>query len=355
MKEKHLYIFAGVFMFLLIVYFITKPRHASVNLDELVQTIVIGVAKDDIKNIEVYKEIGKEQPIRMLFAQNEDQWYIPTKYNCKAQKSRIDRLLNDVLEMTGKVRSSDPKHFDTYKISDEQGVHLLLKDETNKPLANVVIGKRGEDYNSGFVRFGGKEKVYAVDKNMLSSLNIHGEIDTLSKFNDDNFVDLEAVKQDKEKLEMIGVVANGKELVVKKIEKEVEVMNDDSTKMTKKENEWILVKGNKEIELDQKEVNNFLRDMTSIRTQEVIDRIGNTLGDLNKNAKYGFNRPSHYMVFKEPEKPQKNVLMGKEYEKDKGYYMNVQYDGLVYKLNKSNYDRIFKWIEDLPKKVKKES
>jgi len=359
MKEKQLYIFAGVFVFLLIVYFITKPRHAGVNLDELVQNVVIGVSKEDVKNIEVYKETDSE-PIRMIFTQNEDKWYIPTKYNCKAQKSRIDRLINDVLEMTGKVRSSDPKHFETYKIADRQGIHLLLKDEANKPLANLVIGKRGEDYSSGFVRFVGKDKVYAVDKNLLSSLNIYGEIDTLTQLKEDNFVDLQSVEQDQEKLELVGLVANGKELVVKQIEKEIEVMNNDSTMMTKTEKEWVLVKRDKEIQLDKKEVDNFLRDVTKIRGQEVVDRIGGTggamsLGDLNKPARYGVNRPTHYIVFQQPEKEREVVLFGKEYEKDKGYYMHVQYDGLVYKLVKSTYDKIFKWIDDLPKKVKKES
>ena len=209
--------------------------------------------------------------------------------------------------MTGNVRSTDPKHFENYKISDAQGIHLLFKDEANKPLANLVIGKKGEEPNSGFVRFGGKEKVYSVDKNLLSSLNIYGEIDTLTKFNDKNFVDLQAVDQDKEKLEIIGLVASGKELVIKKIEREVEVMNDDSTMTTKTEKEWVLLKGEKEIELEQKEVDNFIRDVTKIRGQEVVDRIGGSggamsLGDLNKPARYGVNRPSHYIVFQQPEK-----------------------------------------------------
>lgn len=362
MKEKHLYIFAGVFVCLLIIFFIInfamKQKYQGVNVDELVQNVVFGVSKDDIKNIEIYKETGTDQPIKMVFTQRDDKWYIATKFNCKAQKSRIDGLLNNVLEMTGTVRSSDPKHFESYNISDAQGIHLLLKDEANKPLANLVIGKKGEDYNSGFVRFGGKEKVYAVDKNLLSSLNIYGEIDTLSQFSDNNFIDLQSVDKDKEKLELVGLVANGKELVIKKNEKEVEVTNADSTRSTKKETEWVLVKGAREIPLDQKEVENFLRDVTKIRGQEVVDRIGGgggamSLGDLNKPARYGVNRPTHYIVFQQPEKEREVVLFGKEYEKDKGYYMHVQYDGLVYKLVKSTYDKIFKWVEELPKKEKK--
>jgi hypothetical protein len=357
MKEKHLYIFAGVFVGLLIVFFIInfamKQKYKGVNVDELVQNVVFGISKDDIKNIEVYKETGKEQPVKMTFTQQDNNWYISTKYNCKAQKSRIDGLLNNVLEMTGTVRSSDPKHFENYDISDAQGIHLLLKDEANKPMANLVIGKKGDDYNSGFVRFGGKEKVYAVDKNLLSSLNIYGEIDTLSRFNDNNFVDLQAVDKDKDKLELVGLVSNGKELVIKKNEKEVEVTNADSTKSTKKETEWVLVKGTKEIPLDQKEVDNFLRDVTKIRAQEVVDRIGSSLGDLNKPGKYGVNRPAYYIVFQEPQKEREFVLFGNEYEKDKGYYMLVRDDGLVYKLVKSTYDKIFKWMDELPKKEKK--
>jgi len=351
MKEKHLYLFAGVFVVLLLIYFVTKPRHTSVNLDEIVQTIVIGIAKEDVKNIEVYKETGSQKPIQMLFAQREGQWYIPTKFNCKAQKSRIDRLLDDLLEMTGKVRSSDPKHFETYQISDEKGIHLLLKDEANKPLANLIIGKKGEDYNSGFVRFGNKEKVYAVDKNLLSSLNVNGEIDTLSRFKDDTFVDLQAVNQDQSKLEIVGIVDKGKEMVIKKKEKQVEITNPDSTKGTRTEYEWVLLRGAKETRLDQKEVTNFLNTVTKISAQEVVDRMGNSLGDFDKPSRYGMARPSSYIVFKAAGKQQENVLFGKEYEKDKGFYMNVQYDGLVYKVAKSNVDRIVKWVEDLPKKT----
>lgn len=354
MKEKHLYIFAGVFVVLLIIFFITKPRHTSVNVDELVQTIVFGVAKEDVRNIEVYKETGTEQPVKMVFAQKDGQWRIPTRFNSKADKSRIDRLLDEVLELTGKVRSTDPRHFETYQITDAQGIHLLLQDETNKSLANLIIGKRGEDGNSGFVRFGGKDKVYAVDKNMLASLNIYGEIDTLSQFKDDVFIDLQAVDTDKDKLELIALLHEGKQMIVKKIDKEVEVTIDDSTKTTKQEEQWVLATGNKEVELETREVDNFIRDVTKIRAEKVVDRIANPLDEMNKNTKYGFSQRSSAVVFQDKEtREQKNVIFGKEYEKDKGYFMNVQYDGIIYHFGKSNYDKIFKWMEELPQKGKK--
>lgn len=351
MKERHLKIFAGVLLGLLLIYLITKPRSTSVNVDDLVQTVVFGVAKEDVKIIELYKETTEEQPIQMIFAKQEDQWRIATKYNCKAQNSRIDRLIDEILEMTGKVRSSDPRHFETYQIADGQGIHLLLKDETNKALANLLIGKKAEDYSSGFVRFAGQEKVYAVDKNLLSSVGIYGDIDTLTTFKDQTFVDLQAVSQDQEKLKLIGLVSGGREMIIEKRDKEVEVVNEDSTRSKKIESEWVLVRGSVETALDQKEVSNFLRDVTSIRAQEVVDQIGSSLADINKNAQYGFNRSSRVLVFQEPDGPQQAVIFGKEYEADKGYYMQVQYEGLVYKLAKSTYDNIFKWSDDLPKKV----
>ncbi|MFZ5519387.1 MAG: DUF4340 domain-containing protein [Candidatus Zhuqueibacterota bacterium] len=351
MKEKHLYILAGVFVFLLIIQFVTKPRHTSVNLDDFVQSILIGVSRDDVRNIEIYKQIAGKEALQMQFARVEDKWFIPTYFNCKAQKSRIDQLLDNLIEMTGKVRSSDPKHFEKYLISDEQGIHLILKDEADKPLANLILGKKGEDANTGFVRFGGKEKVYFVDKNILSQLGIYGEIDTVSVFKYSSFVDLQAVDENEVNYAMVGLVANGKQMVLKKNEKQVEVTNADSTKSTKTEYEWVLLEGRmKEKALDKKEVANFFRDVTKIRGTEIVDRIGNTLGDLNKSARYGFSRASNQIVFVDAENNQKNIIFGKEYEKDKGYYMNIREDGLIYKVSKSTYDKIFKWMEDLPKK-----
>ncbi len=351
MKEKHLYILAGVFVFLLIIHFITKPRHTSVNVDEFVQSILIGMSRDDVASIEIYKETAGDQPAQMQFQKVEETWYIPTHYNCKAQKSRIDRLLTDLIEMTGKVRSSDPKHFEKYLITDTQGIHLILKDEADKPLANLILGKKGEDINTGFVRFMGKDKVYFADKNILSQIGIYGDIDTVTVFKHSSFVDLQAVDEDKDKYEMAGLVANSKQMILKKVEREVEVTNADSTTTTKTEDQWVLLEGrDKEIDLDQKEVEKFFRDITKVRGTEVVDHIGNTLGDLNKNSQYGFTRRSNQIVFVDADNNQKNIIFGKEYEKDKGYYMNVRTDGLVYKVSKSAFDKIFKWMEELPKK-----
>ena len=149
-------------------------------------------------------------------------------------------------------------------------------------------------------------------------------------------------------------MAKGTERFVKKMEREIEVTEDDSTTTTKKETYWVLAKRDREIELDEKEVDKFLGDVISISAQEVVDRIGQSLADLNKQGKYGLTRPSHYLVFKTSDGEQKNVVFGKKYGGDEGRYMHVQYEGLVYQLNKTNFDKIFKWVEELPKKKKED-
>ncbi|MBD3289679.1 DUF4340 domain-containing protein [candidate division KSB1 bacterium] len=355
MKEKHLYYLGGAFLVLLVIYFVTKPRLSTVNYDDIVQSVIIGVSKDDVKEIEVYKQTGGGEEARMMFVKRDDQWYMPTKFNAKVKDYSINRIIDDMLEMTGKVRSSDPKHQEMFKITDQSGIHVIMKDNTQKPLANVIIGKKGEDYNTGFVRYAGKEKIYAVDKNILSALGVHNQIDTLTHFQTSNFIDLNAVKLDKEELKIAALVSNGNELQIKKVEKITEQAEEDTTKPVKKEFQWVLVKGKNEIKLDQTEVNKFLSEVTNVYTQEVIDNIGNTLEDLSKSSRYGFSRPSHYMVFiKQEDDSRYNVIFGKEYEEEKGYYMYVEYDNLVYKVSNSKFDSIFKWVDELPTKLPKE-
>ncbi|MCU0644836.1 MAG: hypothetical protein MUC94_11305, partial [bacterium] len=93
---------------------------------------------------------------------------------------------------------------------------------------------------------------------------------------------------------------------------------------------------------------------TKIRAEKVVDRFNNPLDEMNKNSRYGFGQRSSAVVFQDKEtREQHNVIFGREYEKDKGYFMNVQYDGLIYHVSKSNYDKIIKWMDELPKKVKK--
>jgi hypothetical protein len=352
MKEKHLYILGCVFLALIIIFFITKPRTATINYDEIVQNLLFGFSKDNVAGIEIYKQTPAKE-IRLELVKQDKQWTIPTYFNAKAKESNVSRIITDLLDMTGKVRTSDPKHLETFKISDDKGIHIILKDEAQKPLANLIIGKKGEDYNEGFVRFAGKDKIYAVDKNILSSLGIYGEADTLSKFNAKSFVDLNAVKLEKKDLRLAALVANGVELIIEKVEKSQPAsVPGDTTKAKVKEYEWVLRKGQRTSPLDQKEVDNFFRDATSISAQELVDNIGNNLADFNKPVKYGTAQPSHYMVFmKDNDEKRYNVLFGKEYEKDKGYFMQVQYEGLVYQVIKSKYDTIFKWVTELPKKL----
>jgi len=349
MKEKYIKLYAVVFVFLLIIFFVTKPRQGGVNIEELVKHIIIGVAKEDIKSIEIYKQIDAEKSAKMIFTQEDDQWRIPTNMNCKAKPSRINTLLDDLLEMTGQVRSSDPGHQGKYQITDKQGIHILLKDEGMNTLANLIFGKKPEDRNSSFVRFAGNDKVYFADKDILSDINIYSDFDTLTTFKQKNFVDLNAVDVDEKDITIIGLISGNKQRILKKVEKEVEVTKDDSLTTTEKKNVWVLMRNDKEIDLDQKEVDKFVKAATNIQAQELVDKIGGSFSDLNKSAKYGFQRSTKVLVFKKDQKSsQQNVIFGKQYEKDKGYYMQVQYDkGLVYKVSKYNYNKLFDWVDKL--------
>lgn len=353
MKEKQLYILGGVFCALLLLFFVTKPRMKTVNVDELQQNIVIGVSRDDVQAIDVYKQTPGGE-VRMEFVKKDNQWYIPTKLNAKAREYSVNRIIDDLLEMTGRVRASEPKHFATFQVGDDQGVHVILKDAAQKTLANVIVGKRGEDYNSGFVRFADRDKIYGVDKNLLSSLAIYGELDTLSRFNENSFVDLTAVKLDKKDLELVALVSRDKELVIRRVEKSTSSSAGSDSAAAKPEYEWVLVRGGRQLKIDQKEVDRFLGDVTYVYAQELVDRIGNTLADLGKQSRYQFDRPGMYLVFMKENDPSRyNVVFGREFEKDKGYFMWVQYDALVYKVAKTKYDALAKWVDELPKKVSK--
>ncbi len=348
MKEKHLKYFAGVFVLLLLLFFITKPRQQAVNLDEFVQNIIIGVAKEDIKQIEIYKTTEAEEPARLLFIKHDSRWHLQNHYNARVQEHRINNLIDHLLEMTGKVRSEGAEHFNKYQINDAQGIQVLLKDGTERTLANLILGKKSEDSKSQFVRFADREKVYFADKNILSDLNVYGAIDTLSRFKKDVFVDLQAVKEDKNDLQQIALVVNRKELMVKKSEKEVDVVKDSVTTTETKE-EWVLLQNGREISIKDAEMNKFLANMTSIRASEIVNNLTGGFDDMNKNNRYGFSRPKTYLILEDKEGQRKNIIFGKTYEDDEGVYMQIQWEGLIYKLSKSNYDTITKWLEELPK------
>ncbi len=353
MKQKTLYYLAGTFFVLFIIYIISKPSMTTTNIDEIVQSIVIGVDLESVGNVEIYKESG-DKKIEMKFAKNGDVWRMPTLFNAKARKSDVELIIKDVLEMQGKVRATGANYFDQFKVNDNQGLHVLLKDETGKNLANLIIGKKGEEHSSGFLRFADKDKIFFADKNILNSIKFYGEPDTLTTFKQSNFADLTAIDYNKDDLETIALVKSGQELIVRKIEKVVEkAATDTIPASTEKVFEWVIERNNKQIDLDQTEVNKFIEDVRKISAQKVVDRIGESLGDMNKNARYGFtNNFTGGIIYIKKGNARVQCLFGKEFEKDKGYYFQSGDDGVIYEVSKTNFDRYFKWIEELPKKVK---
>ncbi|MBN1780970.1 DUF4340 domain-containing protein [bacterium] len=351
MKDKMLIRLAVVFVVLLGIALITKPRQKGVNIDELVQNVVFGFSTDDVHHIEIYKETEGD-PAEVKLSKVDGTWRVLSHFNALGSKSKVDRLLNDVLEMTGKVRTTDPKHLETYKITDTQGLHLILKGEAETaPLANLIIGKRSEDANSGFVRISGKDKVYAVDKNLLSSLSVYGDVDTVSVMKQSIWVELQATDKKADDYAEAALVSGGKTVHLRKVDRTKEETVGDST-VTRQVKEWTLVRGSREIDLDQTEVNNFFRDAGKIRGTEVTDQITNSLMQMDRVSRYGLDRPAHYLVFQKADGTREEVLFGKEYEKDKGYYMETRENGLVYKVAKANFDKIVKWADELPKKTK---
>ena len=353
MNQRTLYYLSGIFVALVLLYFISKPRFATTNIDEITQSIVIGASLEDVGGIDIYKE-KDDQKIEMRFVRNEDKWTIPTHFNCKGNKTQVEQVIKDILEMQGKVRATGEQLFDQFKIHDHQGIHVLLKDEADKALANLIIGKKGEDYGTCFVRFAGKDKIFLADKNILNSLRIYGEVDTVTTFKNNSFVDLTAVEFEKNDLVTIGLVQDGKGITLKKETREAEVEKSESDTTstepeTKTEKYWVITEP-KRIEVDQQEVDKCLNDIRKISGQKVVDRIGNSLADLQKNSNYGFNRPRSYIVYFNEGGERTNAIFGKEYEKDKGYYFQNANDGLVYQVTKYNFDKYFKWIEELPKK-----
>jgi hypothetical protein len=348
---------AATVVVLLIIYFVTKPRFTTANIDDIIQSIVIGVSLEDVGNIEIYKESGAA-PVTMKFAKTGSQWRMPTHFNAKAKTTDIERLIKDVLEMQGKVRATGENYFDQFKVQDQQGVHLLLKDETEKVLVNLIIGKKGEDYGTGFLRFADRDKVFSADKNILTSIKFYGEVDTLTVFNQGTFIDLKAVEFKADELETVALIQGNQELVVKKVSKQVKMEKaaGDTTQtdpgMTTVK-EWVIEKAGKEIELDQAEADKFINDIRIVSAAKMVDQIGNTLGDMNKAGKYGLNRSRTGIVYFKEGNQRVQCVFGMEYQKDQGFYFQNGEDGLVYEVSKANYDRYFKWIAELPTKTKK--
>ncbi len=200
---------------------------------------------------------GKE----VYLVKEKGRWVVQSHYGISANETVLSTFLDKLDKLDGELRSNDSALLRDYGISDEEAVHIILKQNSSE-MSHLVLGNKKAGYQNNFVRKNGSNAVYLVDQNLLSDLGFWQDV-TEENFNIDRWQDKyplrsRLVRDNILEIKVIGA-EEGNNFIVKKNAKE-----DSSEEWTTPEGELI------EVDKVNEVINNFKNFMvTAIDKQEI--------------------------------------------------------------------------------------
>ena len=107
---------------------------------------------------------------------HEQDWKIPDLGNASADRTKINRLLEQIHHIQGQLVVNDESAFSDFGITNEAAFRVSLFSQNWKPILTLLIGNKRNGLHS-FIREMGSLSVYQVDGDLLSFIGIKDEAD----------------------------------------------------------------------------------------------------------------------------------------------------------------------------------
>ncbi len=155
-----------------------------------------------------------------------------------------------------------------FHLSEDKSLHLIFTGEGALP--PLLIGKRGEDNTSAFVRLPDKDDILLVDKDLYGAIGVWG--DNAPKA--DDWIQRQFLNIGKDLIQEIAYHRNGKDFLFTRQENKGEEKGesgDTKNKAEKKEYEWKLTSWDKVFEADDAKIQNIVSAASSVWIESAVD------------------------------------------------------------------------------------
>jgi hypothetical protein len=332
MKGKQLLILGSVLVVLVVICFVAKYAGKEVpgglGEDVLVEEFDPG----KVAAMEFFH--GASPGRKVVLTKEDSKWIVPSKYDAPADAKRIDQVLDDLQGLGGEIRAREPSLFDQFEISEEQAIHLILRDGNDSTIAHLLIGKSGSDWSSSFARNAGANTVFMIDKPLLSRLGIsRPKSGPLSGIDEMLWVDLSILPGFKwEEVSALELRSPHTELSFERVQDQ---KKEEKAKTAQDAPLWKVTTPGIEYPADDKGVRSLLQGLAMRRADDIADPA--------KESEYGFDKPSHIATFTLEDKSTVRILVGGKIEEEgrKQYYLKVEGERLPCVVASYIVDRLF--------------
>ncbi len=350
-KNRNILILAAVLLVLLGISLVQKAAHKkSTNRSSTVKVVEGTVTADQLDRITLGR--GEDEEAVVLLS-TPTGWVVASAWDAPASTQRLDALLRHVSDLSGEFRSDNESVLADYGLAEDGAVKVRAYDKEGNLALAVDIGGKPERFPGNFIRQPGSSAVYLSQVNLLSQLGLY---DGPALPGNHHFLDLQAVKEDREAVDRV-ILNDGEQVLelVKEFAEEMPAVGQETVnqEIVGGENEpvgldrttweWKLTTPQSKA-LAKTKADGVLGSLVSIRAVDVDD----PAGDL---AAYGLAEPSRTATMVRQDGTEMTIEFGNPREPvgdiQAGVWMKVRGEPRIWIVTEYTLNNIFKSVEDL--------
>lgn len=245
MNKKQIIFLAAILGVLVVLAVLKKATPRQELYSQETESLEIAVDGDSLDGIRLQKGSDDDS---IIFERQESIWRIRSLWNVRADEDKINRLIDEINQLRGELRSNTEELFSDFGITDDMGLHIeLLAGES--PQFHLIVGLENTDWQNIFVRQAGKSAVYLVNSDLLSVMG---------------FYDLKTDVLDATKW------TNLKLFRFETADVAMASLNEGEV--------WSEIWGNLPFDSEQTKITKYLNDLRNLRGNEVVDPDADSYG-----------------------------------------------------------------------------
>ncbi len=317
----------------------SKKRYSTVEGGGFASVLSAKVDSTQVQSIKAW--LGGKPDSAVVLERAGDGWQVASRWGWTAKTDLVKQLLRDLSDLTGEVRSSDPKVLADYEIDDEKGLHVVAAGSGGSEIFHLVGGKTAAA-GGAFVRREGSNAVFVTRSSLRSSFGVWGEPPRVP--DPKRWLDLEIQRVERNDVDRVILTAGGVSTVFEKefamtVPPPVEPAAGDTANAPSPEpavpaidrTNWTWKKDARG-ELDKNKVDGILGTLCSLYAAEISDP-----ASLDQ---YGFGEGAKVAELVLQDGTTKRVEFGSDTADEKRVYFRAA-GGLPAEIYKSTVDRIF--------------
>ena len=223
MKNKHIVLMVVILVVLAGLYLAQRARERRARAQQdaaggFERLLPADFAPDDVRKFVFYAGTNRENAVTV--EEIDGLWRLPGRFNALAKTNKVEELLEHVSALEGEVRSESPDVLDEYDLQPDASLHLILTDRRDNAEHHLLIGKKGQAPQTGFVRKDGADTVYLVGQDLRRDYNLWGE--DLTDPDAKVWIELQMAQIDTNDVRRLALATPWKRMVVEKREVEIE-------------------------------------------------------------------------------------------------------------------------------------